>query len=617
MQISCLKLIKTCAGCFVTFTVIVLAAFVFTSSSSSKPRHPLFITGWSDVHVDPAYSIKNYNVKIDLQDDGSFDVEETIDTDFVLSKHGIYRYIPIYFERKLADGSFTDSSLDISSLKVWQNDQPAVVENSTQYYTDLTFSNLIYGATARVKFLLIGDSYKTVNGPITYRISYHVKNGLSEDGNGNYQLYWNGTGNGWGVDNEHTTIDVRTHGIKIYKDAECFAGPKGSTTGACVIKTDTQNHVGATAVNLKPGEGLTILANLDKSDLPMYRSNVGGGIKEYFNFAINNWFLGLPAISFVAMFLVWLLYGRSPRTRGIIAPRYDAPNNLTPAQAGVIIDESADNIDLSATIINFAVKGLMKIEDLGGGDYSFKKTEPRVPYELSVEDKIIYNKIFSAGDTIMLSSLKYNFYDAVQQAQIGIYNWGKYNGYFMRTPGLFGLPLFLAYATWIIPVAGILITRSIPLLLVSLFFVIPSGFLVAIFNNFTKKGKELQEELLGLKMYISTAEKDRINYLNAPARTPELFERLLPYAMVLGVVDIWADQFKNIYTQPPEWYQGDWNNFNTYYFVNSIHHASSNFTSTMTSTPPSTSGGGGSFGGFGGGGGFSGGGGGGGGGGSW
>jgi uncharacterized membrane protein len=124
-------------------------------------------------------------------------------------------------------------------------------------------------------------------------------------------------------------------------------------------------------------------------------------------------------------------------------------------------------------------------------------------------------------------------------------------------------------------------------------------------------------------MYMETAEKDRLEKLEGPdaayaaktgepARTVEFFERLLPYAIVLGVETQWAAQFKDIYTNPPDWYSG--NNltaFNAGYLAGALNSGLTPAMNSSFNAPSSSSGSG-----FGGGG-FSGGGGGGGGGGGW
>ncbi|MCX6743757.1 MAG: DUF2207 domain-containing protein, partial [Candidatus Parcubacteria bacterium] len=114
--------------------------------------------------------------------------------------------------------------------------------------------------------------------------------------------------------------------------------------------------------------------------------------------------------------------------------------------------------------------------------------------------------------------------------------------------------------------------------------------------------------------FLTVAEKDRIKFHNAPEKNPELFEKLLPYAMVLGVENQWAGQFADIYKQPPKWYSTNENlsAFNSLSLVNGMHTFSAQASSTLYSVPASASsgssgfsGGGGSGGGFGGGGGGS------------
>ncbi|MDD2866772.1 MAG: DUF2207 domain-containing protein, partial [Candidatus Omnitrophica bacterium] len=124
----------------------------------------------------------------------------------------------------------------------------------------------------------------------------------------------------------------------------------------------------------------------------------------------------------------------------------------------------------------------------------------------------------------------------------------------------------------------------------------------------------------GFRMYLSVAEKDRLNILNPPEKTPQLFEKYLPYALALDVEVEWAEQFADVFrrlheTQTvyvPVWYAGaGWSERGIAGFTS---HLSSSFSHAVvaSSTPPGSSSGS-----YSGGGGFSGGGGGGGGGGGW
>jgi uncharacterized membrane protein YgcG len=143
-----------------------------------------------------------------------------------------------------------------------------------------------------------------------------------------------------------------------------------------------------------------------------------------------------------------------------------------------------------------------------------------------------------------------------------------------------------------------------------------SGLIIAGFGflmpNRTVKGVEARALILGLKEYMNVAEKDRMKFHNAPEKNPQLFEKLLPFAIALKVDKAWAKQFEEIYKSNPSWYSDSSGHaFNAYFLSSSLGDFSSSLNSAVASTTTSASSGGSGFSG-GGGGGF-----GGGGGGSW
>lgn len=137
----------------------------------------------------------------------------------------------------------------------------------------------------------------------------------------------------------------------------------------------------------------------------------------------------------------------------------------------------------------------------------------------------------------------------------------------------------------------------------------------------TAERLQRKADIEGFLMYMKAAEEKQLQFSNSPALTPQLFEKLLPFAMALGIDKIWGEKFKNIILQAmqdntyhPGWYVGS--NFNTFNF----HSIGNDITSTInqSSVAPSSSGSsGGGWSSGSGGGGSSGGGGGGGGGGGW
>jgi uncharacterized membrane protein YgcG len=137
----------------------------------------------------------------------------------------------------------------------------------------------------------------------------------------------------------------------------------------------------------------------------------------------------------------------------------------------------------------------------------------------------------------------------------------------------------------------------------------------------TRTGRALLDQIEGFKMFLAATEQDRMNILYPPMRTPELFEKYLPYALALGVEQEWSEQFAEILayaaqrgtTYSPAWYSGTaWRTLGASGFASSLGSSFSSAISSSSSPPGSRSGRSGS-----GGGGSSGGGGGGGGGGGW
>jgi uncharacterized membrane protein len=142
---------------------------------------------------------------------------------------------------------------------------------------------------------------------------------------------------------------------------------------------------------------------------------------------------------------------------------------------------------------------------------------------------------------------------------------------------------------------------------VSLWFILSlfSFFLNIIFyyllKQYTETGLRIVEELKGFKLFLSVTEKDRMNFHNPPERTPELFEKYLPYALAMGVENKWAEQFadvfadKNMMNNHPLWYSS------SMYSSSFVSGFVGGFSSSISSstTPPGHSSG---FGGGGGGG---------------
>lgn len=191
-------------------------------------------------------------------------------------------------------------------------------------------------------------------------------------------------------------------------------------------------------------------------------------------------------------------------------------------------------------------------------------------------------------------------------------------------PGLF--KIFLIFPVVAFVLLGMLIYKGSDFTIdndfnVCYIFIVLGFMSLVIYQFLIKRPSEekLRKKSLieGFKMYMGAAENQQIKFHNPPEMTPQSFEKLLPFAMVLGVDDIWGKKFDDLLKKMSYEYQSNW------YVGSSMNHfamasvLNSSLTQSIQSSATQPSSSGSSSGSGSGGGGFSGGGGGGGGGGGW
>ncbi|MFA6193889.1 MAG: DUF2207 domain-containing protein [Parcubacteria group bacterium] len=541
--------------------------------------------------------ITSFNGEIKINSDSAINVRENIAYDFGENKkHGIFRFIPIKY--KARGGNY---NLRVSDIKI--TDENGAPQNFTTTYEG-----------SNIKFQ-IGDADKLVSGQKNYAISYTIRRAV------NYfpdhdELYWNFTGNEWQVPIE--SADVRVilpDSAKENLQMKCFEGVFGTTNECAASESGNILEYKSTGV-MDPGQGLTIVNGWPKGITPEPTM-----LQKMLDIVRDNWTLFAPIAVFFFMYRLWRKYGRDPKGRGTIIAQYESPDGLAPAEIGTMVDGSADNKDVSSTIIDLAVRGFLKIKRteekglFGLGtyiEYTFTKLKDDEP-ERNFEKEVMKG-IFGSEKEKKLSDLKNKFFKTLQAVKSQLYENVTQYGYHAKNPNtVFGMWIIIAIVSGGI-LAGLFGAIQGGW---GVFSGIVSGIIMLIFGwlmpAVTKKGAELKENILGFKDFLSVTETDRLKFHNAPEKNPEMFEKFLPYAMVLGVENEWAKQFEGIYNQQPDWYQDSSGRmFNAMILSSMVSDFSSSAMTTMTSQPSSAAGGGSGFSGGGGGGGF-----GGGGGGSW
>lgn len=551
-----------------------------------------------------AEKIDRFVVDININENGRIDVTEQIAYDFSNEKrHGIYREIP--YKYKARGGNYT---LDITDISVTsESGYPHQARISRE------------GGNLKIR---IGDENEYVTGRQTYVIKYSVMGAINFFENHD-ELYWNVTGNEWQVpiQNVSSNINLPQAIERSVIQTQCFAGAPGVASSCSDSFYSIDGLSSSRAIfaqdNLNPGEGLTIVLGIPKGIIrePTWQDKLIKIVKD-------NWIVVMPLFTFGILYYLWRTRGRDPTGRGAIVAQYDPPKGLSPSQVGTILDEKVDQVDMSADIVHLAVLGYLKIKRLEVKkllskkiDYELIKLKP-ADDSLSKPEQELLSKLFTDNkQSVQLSDLKNEFYKDWTSIRKIVYKSVVEEKYFPRNPSR----VRITYATIGIFLLGFIggFTTSILIGPIGSISMVISGALVALFGIImpvrTKKGVLMKEYILGLKRYISIAEKERIKFHNAPEKNPEHFDKLLPFAMVLKVEKQWAKQFKDLYKQEPSWYEGPaGTRFNAVILAANMSHFSTTTSSTLASKPSSAAGGGSGFSGGGVGGGF-----GGGGGGSW
>lgn len=554
-------------------------------------------------HLFPAqarsFVLSRFDVELQVLSCGDLLVTETVSPRFEGAWNGIERLIPVEYR--------TPQGFNYSLLL----DQVTV---ANEQGTSLTFESSRERHYRNFKIWIPGATDATR----TFVLKYRVRNGLKffEDHD---ELYWNVTGDEWDVPIEEASVRIilppQTTGIR----AQAFTGAYGAREAAATVEIVGAGVRMTMTRALGFREGLTAVVGWDKGIVAAPTI-----VDRAHTFLVSNWALGIPLLVFAAMYRLWATRGRDPRLRPITVV-YEPPDRLTPAEVGTLVDESPDTRDLTATVVDLAVRGYLRIteqksEQLFGlwsnTDYVFHRSKPAQEWTaLPAYERLLLEALFkgSASDEVPLSSLENRFYKSLPTIHDAIFESLQHRKYYTQRPdrvkqgyliGGIVLGLLLIFAL------SALADRwgMAPLTFLTAGFL--SGLIVVWFGRImparTLQGTRALEGVLGFEEFLTRVEADRFDRV---IKTPELFEKFLPYAMALGVEKNWARAFESIVVASPAWYQGsEFAQFNTRGFTSRMTDMAARTGTTMTSAPRSSGGSGfgrsgSSGGGFGGGGG--------------
>lgn len=558
---------------------------------------------------DTGWNIDLYESEIHILENGSVTVEERVEVDYdILQKHGIFKDIPYVYD---LNGEKYYTIVQVDSVS-----RDGTVENYTSYKN---------GNNIQVK---IGDPDKTVSGKHNYSIKYIVQGVILPYAQFD-ELYWNVTGE-WPVPIDRVNAYVYLPKDSILQ-AVCYVGYFGSDK-ACNSETSSKSAL-LSAENLLPGEQMTVAVGFKKGTVPLITVPKPKSFFEKATEPFNLFLFFLPIFGGAILVLYfWYSKGRDlwskgkylfdPSAKAQVKPigshdqivvEYAPPENLRPAELGVLMDERADTLDVTATIIDLAARGYFSIVEIpkkwifGSVDYQLNKKKDPDASLLSYE-KTLMNRLFEDLKMIKTSELKNKFYSDLSKVKKELYAHVVDKKLFPSNPEKVREKyIFIGIAIFIGSILGVIFIQIVSLQMFLAGNVIFSLYIIIFSRSMPKRsayGQELYRRSRGYYEFISHVEKYRQQFFERK----NMLNEVLPYAIVFGLTGKFAKALKDMGVKPeqPSWYVGH-TAFNIVNFEKNVNAFSSSLSSAISSAPRSSgsSGGGFSGGGFGGGGGGS------------
>ncbi len=498
--------------------------------------------------VSTGEKIESFDSKVFISHKNVADIQETIVYNFGASPHhGIYRDIPVEYNAE------NGSKYYITAHYIDTTD-----ENGKQVQAEIEDSN----GNERIR---LGDPDTTIVGIHTYKIHYTLSPIVTKK-DGHDFLNIDLVGTGWPVPIQKVTAKVTFGSNAQPTNVRCFVGSQGSTLAK-------QNNIPTcTATNLGSYQGVTMNTDLTKSYVDHYLVAGAKPPIDIWGIIGKSWFIfmvgAIVAVAFVISGLRWWS-AHQKRKKQIVVAQYEPPTTLSPAEIGHLEDDSSSMAEVTATLISFAVRGYIKITQtekkgilsaFGGKDYTLTALKPGT--DLLPVEAALYSAFFAKGTEVKLNDLdKYAMSKAITAFKKGTKNALEEKGYYDK--------------------AGGMLRRG----------------------NLTDTGAKEWALVDGFKLYLKVVEKDRLAFSDAPEKTPERFNKLLPYAIALGVEKQWAKEFEGIdVSQSVSWYSGNMAGFTAVALASDLN---SGFASAVSSNSGMSSSGGSAGGGAGGGGGGS------------
>ncbi|MFC4013432.1 DUF2207 domain-containing protein [Nonomuraea purpurea] len=418
----------------------------------------------------------------------------------------------------------------------------------TRYDDD---NNRLY-QISNVKGATLAGDVLTMKGDGT--VEYDVKGAVTTSG-GVEELRWFAV-NGWNQQVAKATVKV--DGPGQVQNLSCFAGEPTSAVGCT---SASMNHTATQAEfeqdNLASGQVLTVIVGYPKGSsegVPILDRRFSLASAFTLNTVTGAALAGLLVLLLGGVALLYWTRGRDSRVagheKGSVDPiqngHFSPPDGVRPGQIGTLVDEQADVIDVTATIVDLAVRGYLRIDEqprqtYDAPDWMLVKLPTASVNTLLPYEQALYEAVFDGRDEVLLSQLSGAFATHLGKVRDALYTDVVKQGWFARRPDT-------ERTTWttagvVLIGAGLLATAGLAWFttygLLGLAVVIAGGAL-AVGGQYmpakTAKGSAALAHTLGFREYLFSGELGQV----PDQHRVELFSRYLPYAVIFDGVEHWS-----------------------------------------------------------------------------
>ena len=371
--------------------------------------------------------VEDFSVTLTVHEDGTMDVLESIRYGFTGSWNGVFRDIPISYQSP--SGLNFRLVLDDISVRNEAGETLRFETSRERHYR-------------RIKVWVPGaqNTSRTVDFRYTVKNPLRFFDGEGEGFSGGYdELYWNATGDESEISIDQASVTVHLPAALTGVQARAYTGSYGSTASDATITEIQDGFYVQSLRGFAPREGLTV--DLAWNPGVIRRPTIVDRTASTFR---ANWVLLLPILSFFLMWKHWKAKGKDPDRRAV-APQYKPPEGMTPAEIGTLVDNRPDMKDITALIVDLAVRGYIRIErreDKGlfgltsSEEYTFHRVKKSESRDLPGFEKKLLGELFrrGTGDRVKTEDLESDFYSEIKDLKERIFTQLIEAGYYKKRP---------------------------------------------------------------------------------------------------------------------------------------------------------------------------------------